>query len=567
MVERAVIAADDSLRNTNFESALDDRRHKMNLGAIVGILVVSILFILLNLGTTGLWARRWFLGSTEPWPQNTYLGVAGLIDGKIIVPRGEPYTLRLTAIRNSVAPESISLRLREGSAPRTSAAMSKFAANDFRYDMPAIQSPVTVEAEGGDDEPDPFVIEPVDRPKLTSLSLVSQHPTEKEPQTHNFSGQDADLSFLAKTKLKLEFAANVAIAQAKVDGAPAEVQRLADNRFAISWVHEKPVAMQIELLSDQAKLTSLPTPIAIGLKVDQPPRVSLSFTGVRQRITPMAKIPLTILARDDYGVAKIDLKSKAEFIDADKKQQTLTSSKSLFGPTHPAGDLEMQQKETFDVTGLKIIPGTILALTASAEDECYLSPQTGASRPATFQIVAPEELFREILLRQQGERAKFRKQIEESQNIKDSLNTLTDSKSAAALARRHRNVQREALRIADSLSQSMTELRLNGLGTPEAYDLMEKNVLAPLKQMDNELMTPQRDALDALAAQNGKVEDASARQDQIIERMQQILKQMSQWDSFVDVLNQLNEIIRLQEGVKVGTDGLKTKQTEDVFDK
>ncbi|HEX3359242.1 MAG TPA: hypothetical protein VHS31_19850 [Tepidisphaeraceae bacterium] len=567
MVERAVIAADDALRNTSFESALDDRRHKINLGAIVAILAVTILFILLNLGTTGLWARRWFLGSTEPWPQSTYLGVIGLTDGKIIVPRGEPYTLRLTAIRNSMVPESISLRLRETNGPRTSAAMSKFAANDFRYDMPAIQSAVTVEAEGGDDDLDSFVIEPVDRPKITSLTLVSQHPTDKEPQTHNFSGQDADLAFLAKTNLKLEFAANVAIAQAKVDGAPAEVQRLADNRFAISWVHQEPVVMQIELLSDQAKLTSLPTPIAIGLKIDQPPRVSLSFTGVRQRITPMAKIPLTILARDDFGVAKIDLQSKAQFVDADKKQQTLTSSKSLFGPTHPASELEVQQKETFDVTGLKITPGTILALTASGTDECYLSPQTGTSRPATFQIVAPEELFREILLRQQGERAKFRKQIEESQNIKDSLNTMTDSKSAAALARRHRNVQREVLRIANSLSESMTELRLNGLGTVEAYDLMDKNVLNPLKQMDSELMTPQRDGFDALAAQNGKLEEVSARQDQIIERMQQILKQMSQWDSFVDVLNQLNEIIRLQEGVKVGTDGLKSKQTEDVFDK
>jgi hypothetical protein len=78
-------------------------------------------------------------------------------------------------------------------------------------------------------------------------------------------------------------------------------------------------------------------------------------------------------------------------------------------------------------------------------------------------------------------------------------------------------------------------------------------------------MIPQRDALDNLAGQ--KMEDVLAREDQIIARLQQILKQMSQWDSFVDVLNQLNEIIRLQEGVKVGTEELKTRQTKDVFDK
>src|SRR2546427_6120679 len=45
MVERAVVVADESLRNINFESNLDDRRHKLNFSAIVSILVVTILLI------------------------------------------------------------------------------------------------------------------------------------------------------------------------------------------------------------------------------------------------------------------------------------------------------------------------------------------------------------------------------------------------------------------------------------------------------------------------------------------------------------------------------------------
>ena len=49
--------------------------------------------------------------------------------------------------------------------------------------------------------------------------------------------------------------------------------------------------------------------------------------------------------------------------------------------------------------------------------------------------------------------------------------------------------------------------------------------------------------------------------------MKEILKQMAQWDSFVDVLNQLNEIIRLQEKAKSQTDDLRNKQIEGVFEK
>jgi hypothetical protein len=48
--------------------------------------------------------------------------------------------------------------------------------------------------------------------------------------------------------------------------------------------------------------------------------------------------------------------------------------------------------------------------------------------------------------------------------------------------------------------------------------------------------------------------------------MEEILQQMSQWDSFIDVLNQLNEIIRLENQVEQGTTQLKKHQTEGVFE-
>jgi hypothetical protein len=567
MVERAVRAADDSLRSFNFVEQLDDWRLKINSFLIGSILLISLLLAALNPQTTALWMKRWFAFSNEPWPQDTYLQVFGLKDGKIIVPRGEPYTIRISSRGKSLVPESISLRMREGKGTRATAAMNKFASNDFRFDLSAVQVPVTVEAEGGEDDIGPFTIEPVDRPKITSLELVSQHPTEKQPTKHDFGGQDADLSFLPKTHLELTFTSNVPIEESKVASAPGDVRRIGENKFAISWEHNKPVAMSIEMLSSGAHLMSLPTPVTVGLKADQPPRVSLSFTGVRQRITPMAKIPLTILARDDYGVAQIDLQSKADYIDPDKKAQSFSKGKTLFGPaTQPSTEQEVQQKLQFDVTELKLVPGAILALTGAATDQRYEGPQTGLSRAATFRIVNPQELFREILLRQQGERAKFRKQIDECNKIKESLGTLTSTETAAAVARQHRNVQREVQRIGTVMSESMLEMRLNGLGTEDAFNLMDKNVLTPLKTMDTDLMTPQRDALDALG-KDSKVEDALAREDQIIATMQQILKQMSQWDSFIDVLNQLNEIIRMQEAVKVGTEGLKTKQADDVFDK
>ena len=49
--------------------------------------------------------------------------------------------------------------------------------------------------------------------------------------------------------------------------------------------------------------------------------------------------------------------------------------------------------------------------------------------------------------------------------------------------------------------------------------------------------------------------------------MKTILKQMAQWDSFVDVLNQLDQIIKLETGVKDRSEKLQKKDIEGLFDK
>src|SRR5439155_25647098 len=101
-------------------------------------------------------------------------------------------------------------------------------------------------------------------------------------------------------------------------------------------------------------------------------------------------------------------------------------------------------------------------------------------------IVAGQELMREILLRQQGERAKFRKVLDAAKKLREALTALSTTDSGAAIARDHRSIQREVQRITTSLSESLTELKCNGLGSPEMYDLMERNVLKPLTALNDE---------------------------------------------------------------------------------
>jgi hypothetical protein len=407
------------------------------------------------------------------------------------------------------------------------------------------------------------------------------------------------MAFLPKSKLELTLTSNVPVAEVKLKSnlptpGPAQLRRLNDRTFAIGWSHEAAVQLNFELVGTVGDLASVPTPVSIGLKVDQSPRVTLQYSGVRQRITPMAHVPLNVQTRDDYGVVKVDLATHieppavVESIGASTQPSATTKPTAapaiaardgvipLLAPsTRPspkpvpslAGQLESQFKHEFDVSPEKLVPGALLSFTARATDASYTGAQTGTSRTVTFRIVTPEELFREILLRQQAERSRFRKSIAESEKLRADLVSLSSPEAASQMARQHRLTQREVGRIANALTECLTEMRLNVLGGPEAWALMDDGIVKPLRTLNDGLMTDQRDALDALAksVDAKRLAEAGARQEQVITKMNEILKLMSQWDSFVDVINQLNEIIKLQDNVKQNTEKLKEKQTEDVF--
>jgi hypothetical protein len=575
-VERAVVQSHEALQKLDFASHLNRERLLKMFGAIAIALLVPMALSAAFPSTMKLWAKRWLMGSNQPWPQRTHLQVAGLENGRIVVPRGEPFVLRVSAAPSSESPPAIAVRFKEGRGQRMTGGMNRFGENDFRYDFVTVVAPIRVEVWGGDDEMEPFEVEPVDRPKIVQLQLTSKHPTQPKPETHAFGGEDAETSFLPKTALELTFTANVPVSEVHLKNSQStptdrDLRRLDDKTFAVKWLHEQPLQLQIETVSAIGKLASLPLPVSIGLKVDQSPKVTIAYTGVRLRVTPMAKIPLTINARDDYGIARMDLNEKVEMSDPAEpaKMKATISSLNLMPTTKPAKELDIQVQRQMDVAEFKLSPGAMLGLAGVATDDCYLGAQTGQSRAVIFKIVSPEELFKEILLRQQAERGKFRKATDDAEKIRELLQTMVTPEAQQQVIRQHRVVQREVLRIHTAFSESLLELKLNGLGSPEAYEMMEKNILSPMKKLHDELMAPQREALESIgqSGSNQTLADATARQEQIIERMKEILKQMAQWDSFVDVLNQLNDIIRQQQKINQTTNQMKSKQTEGLFDK
>ena len=53
---------------------------------------------------------------------------------------------------------------------------------------------------------------------------------------------------------------------------------------------------------------------------------------------------------------------------------------------------------------------------------------------------------------------------------------------------------------------------------------------------------------------------------EVLTRMKNILEQMSQWESFVDVVNQVAEVIKMQQKVLHETEKARETRTKEVFD-
>src|SRR5262249_17820329 len=159
----------------------------------------------------------------------------------------------------------------------------------------------------------------------------------------------------------------------------------------IEWIHERVAQLQIELVGAGSGLVSAPVPVTIGLKQDQPPRASLSYSGVRQRITPQARIPLSMQARDDYGVVAASLSVRAEApATRPSEVQARDSTVSVFGPEQPATRIEVYASHELEVTRLAMSPGGMLNVAGEVTDGCYTGPQTGRTRTIGFRIVASE---------------------------------------------------------------------------------------------------------------------------------------------------------------------------------
>ncbi|MEX1230709.1 MAG: hypothetical protein WEB58_10740 [Planctomycetaceae bacterium] len=651
LIQRALQQCHALLDQVDFSVFLNRRHQRRLLIVLSCVVVLPIALSALSPTTFSIWFERWLLASNRPWPRTTLLELLGEKEGRLIVPRGESSLLQLAVVDSDPdrLTEFVTMRIEHADhQPVENVSFTRYGDGDFRFELPPLSSPATVTLRGGDARLGPITIDPVDRPRLTSLTLTGKLPQRDKPIEFNFSGAEGTVQLLPSAEAELALVAGEPLSDVKLEllsGKIGSLERRDKTHFASTWTHHESVQMRVTLVSAVTGLSSFPRPVAIGVQPDRPPHLTFKQTGVKLRVTPTAILPWVLSARDDFGIQSADLhvkitrlpttevqeqspsatedkpapsadeasessadeanettgaetsapstddsptpsavdRAKDDAVNTDDagdaaeiKEETMTPSpaanveqsvRSLYGPVLPTEESGLELSDQVELEPLKLTPGCTVELVVDAKDDCVTGAQTTRSRTLVFRIVTAEELFREILLKQQQLRARLRKATDEAENMRDEIPLGQYPEQSSEFLRKHRVIQREVSMVHQGLAETVTEMELNQLGGPEAHQLIRQMVLDPLGDLHDRTLTQQRQAWEELNDGSAeKVESLLNRQDQIVADLDKILKNMAQWDSFIDVINQLNSVIKLETQIRTHTEDLRQKQIESVFE-
>jgi len=600
MVDAAVRRHSRDLERLELESLIDARRRRKLLAAIAVLVAVAVSFPVLWPQTARIWAKRWLLGSSVRWPQRTYLSVRGLGDGEpLLAARGEPLLVEVTAQPKfkpafggwllegrgepllvdsseqptSEIPDQVSIVHRALGSKARQGNFTHFEGGNFRYELPPILEPTYISITADDDWLGPVEVQPIDRPTISSLTLLAHSPGQKQPTRHAVGEGDRPLTFLPETQLELDIESRQPLADAELvrQGELVPLARVSNQHYRAGWKMKEATTLELRLIGQVGRLSSKPYFVTIGLLMDREPRVMLRSSGVGRRITPQATVPLSVRVVDDFGIESLGLEIEKTIVEGEKLQAVTVKSdlgKPDAGPAREAIDLE--RSHPFAVQQHNLSPGNMLKLRVAAVDNCLFGSHTGFSRWLTFQIVSPEELFYEILTRQREQRAKFSAALVAAKTQSEMLDRLSKPADVTGLTRSHQVLARQVWQIANQLDASLEEMKLNDLGTGPARQLMTSNIIGPMRALHSDQFRRLRENFDRLSIAktiNPNVhKSAQAVQAESIKIMQRILEQMTQWESFVDVVNQLRQVLRLQGQVLKATEETQKNRTEGLFD-
>jgi hypothetical protein len=602
-----------------FNAAPLARRTTLAVALAVGTLV----FAAAAPSALGVWGRRTFLLSAERWPRKTRLSVEGFDNARRIkIARGSDFALvaKAEAAIGRVVPEIVEVRYstREGVRGRENMSREglvqpgEAAFQPYTYTFKSVLAPLEFYVAGGDDRQGPFLLDVVDSPTISRMTLDCQYPPymRREPREIPVAGV---MQIPQGTQIRIRAEANKPLISAQIDEVVGDQTPLTHRLDLVADQGQPQTRFEFSLPRLDADKTLLFTlrdgdgirsreavRLSLTAVADEAPQVNVQLKGIGAAITPNARLPAVGEVSDDYGLARL-------WFDFHVDEQPAQSQ-----PLAAAVDNEQKLPvaDILEVRDLKLEPKQKLHWAVQAADGCVLEsgPNFGSSQKYVLDVVTPEVLRAMLEARELALRRRFETILEELTDTRNLLATVEVQPSSQAapppvaadkapaenesgneqpadavrptaispavqVERVLQNSQRaahESLQVAMSFDEIREEMINNRIDTEELKTRLKQGVADPLRQIVAGRFPPLEERLKQLSAHLTQTDLAQADQatalremDGILVEMRAILDKMLELETFNEVLDMLRQIIDSQEKINEET---KQKQKEKLKD-
>jgi len=607
-LRRAVVAAAAAdLDRWEVADCLDARRpRRIAIGAAAAC-AVAMGVALADGPSVALALRRLAVPwDVEPWPRRNQLQ---FIKAPERLAFGSDFEVELID-REDRLPPTVQLQTWfDGDEPRQIQTKDmKFFQDRMVYRLDNVRRPFRYRAVGGDDDTMPWrQLELVEPPQVTSLQ-IRLHPLAYTGWSRSMSGEN--IRALEGTVIEVAGqinrpAAAVRLRSDKDKQATAALPgRLSDDglRFTIApdaeppWKVTQSETYWFEITDAEGLQGGDDRQWNLRAVPDSPPTVVLEQPAANTFVTVDAAVPLAGLVKDDLAIRAIVLRfTRSDAADPERQETTeiyrgpATATVESRGAAEAgSGSGETRAVEfAWDLTQLRgLKPGAWIDFELTAED---YKPQSAAGATRRLTIISVGELEERVASRQAFVLGQLAEVLRTQREVRAPIKSLeigwadtgrligeeVDQLQAAELKQRQvgRLLADPQEGVAAQVVGLLHELQSNRIENPEVIGRMNQ-LLSAVRQIGGEQLPPiQNQLIDALklaretllaaAPENATaasdelqttVQAAGQRQDEVLARLESLLGDFSQWDSYRRFSRELAHLRQRQEELRQDTD-------------
>ena len=531
--------------------------------------------------SASIWFQRNVLLQDVRWPQKTYLtvdesrfpgGVARIVRGEdLVVKARSGHMVNGVFQPSEVHPEKVTIHYEDSEGERGKATMkADTTSHVYRHEFKEVGFPVKFHLEGGDEVTDDYHIELMEPPEVLELEVEVGFPeyAGREPVTIDLAQGDPEMLLGGFVRMRGKSSkpltgAELVLGESEEETVKAKV--IGSDRFELVFKPERTVLVGVRLRdADGLSNPSLAPRFLVRVTKDRAPKVRMTKVGIGTMVVEGAVFPYLIRIHDDVKTVsgRIEIKKTAGDRTADKPAIVKL-------PDDRFGTHEVDIRGELEISSLEVRPGAFLIMTAHVVDNAQPEAHEGKSDQVTVKVVTLEELFQELLRRQQEQRTLFEELIKKEKRLRGRYRDLRDSppSSPAELrvdmesqAQTQREIARRVRGIERAMTQILDEMLNNRIYIRARIEELRRKVVRALVRLRTVTMGGHAKELDASARHAERFAltgDDGASIDRgygrVIAAMNKVLAQMVEVEGFTEIVERMRSILKLHGVVREET--------------